>query len=84
MKEYSLRRGHKDYKVIVKRVEFTQKELLNVLLTEKSVKKRLLENGFDLSKRYEKREKRENYGGLVVVYEQKKYIIPKAKRYEEA
>ena len=67
-------------KVVVKKVEFTREELLRILFVKKTVKKKLLKNGFNLNKRFDKRE---DYDRSVVVYEQKKYIIPKVKRYEE-
>lgn len=72
-----------DHKVVVRRAEVKTSLCVGRSLIEYRhiLKRTLLGNGFDLKKRINKFEDLEK---LVIVYEQKKYIIPKVKRYEEA
>jgi len=69
-------------KIVIKRVEVPHNKWK--LLTKPEwypfIQEKMLEKGFDLKKKINIHE---NLEKMVMVYEQKKYIIPKRKRYEE-
>ena len=65
-----------NYKVVVKKLELSHQELVQMPLAS-DLFRRLVKNGFNLSKGYEMHEDLKK-GSMI--YEQKKYIVPKKKK----
>ena len=68
-------------KVVIKEKEFTRKEIIEMYpLNSEEINQKLWEEGFNMDKLITREENIEKNS---VIYKQRKYIIPKRKKYEE-
>ena len=68
-------------KVVIKEKEFTHKEIIEMYPLNYQILQKLWEEGFNMNSKVTREE---NFEKNSIIYKQKKFIIPKRKRYEKA